>query len=129
MNCRNKFKEALDDDLNVSRALTEVFNFMNEVNKLKNSLNFKQAQEIKKFIFEIDSVLGFIKPLYQDYQKKKNELLKNKTIHSLLEKREKLRKNKNYAAADQIRKQLLKKGLIIEDRPKGFMVKMIYQNL
>jgi cysteinyl-tRNA synthetase len=127
---RNKFQTALDDDLNISRALTEIFDFMSKINlTMSDVVNIDQAQEIKKFIFEIDSVLGFIEPIYKNYQKKKNQLFKNKTIQDSLKKREVLRKNKNYAAADKIRKQLLKKGLIIEDRQRGYVVKMIGQKL
>lgn len=126
MACRNKFEEALDDDLNISRALAEIFDFMNKINIMTSDvINIKQAREIKKFIFEIDSVLGFIKPFYQNYQNKKNKLLKNKTIQSLLKKREELRKTKNYAAADKIRKQLLKKGIVINDTEKGYNARLI----
>lgn len=124
---RTQFQKSLDDDLNISLAFSEIFNFMNEVNNLttSNVVNKQQTQEIKKFIFEIDSVLGFIKPLYQDYQKKKNELLKNKTIKDLLKTRVKLRKNKDYQTADKIRIELFKKGTIINDTPKGYNVRLV----
>ena len=122
--CRNKFKEALDDDLNISPALAEMFGFMNEINNLINMLNTDQARKIKQFIFEIDSVLGFIKLIYQQYQEKKNKLLRNKTIKILLEKRMGLRKNKDYQAADKIRKELVKKGIVINDTEKGYKVRL-----
>ena len=121
----NKFQEALDDDLNISSALAEMFGFMNEVNNLMNTLNTDQAQEIKQFILEIDSVLGLIKPIYRQYQEKTNKLLENKAIKSLMAKRAKLRKNKDYQAADKIRQKLVKKGIVINDTEKGFNARLV----
>jgi len=122
--CRNKFKEALDDDLNISSALAEIFGFMNEINNLMNGLNTDQAQEIKQFILEIDSVLGLIKPIYRQYQEKINKLLEDKAIKSLMLKRAELRKNKDYQTADKIRKELVKKGIVINDAEKGYKVRL-----
>jgi len=89
-----------------------------------NSLNVSQAKEIKQFIFKIDAVLGVIKPIYQQYQQKLNNMLKDKTIKSLLTKRAELRENKNYQEADKIRKELLQKGVIINDTKEGFSVRL-----
>ncbi len=121
--CRKKFEEALDDDLNISSALAELFNFMNEINNANNLLNASQAREIKQLIKEIDSVLGFIEPFYKEYQAKKTELLKNKNIQSLLEKRNELRKEKKYSEADKIRNQLMEKGIAVNDAPKGNQIR------
>ena len=122
--CRNKFEAGLDDDLNISSAMAELFDFMNEINNLMGSLNSSQAKEIKQFIFEIDAVLGVIKPIYQQYQQKLNNLLKDKIVKSLLAKRAELRKNKDYQAADKIRKELLQKGVIINDTKEGFSARL-----
>ncbi len=122
--CRNKFEAGLDDDLNISSALAELFNFMNEINNLMSSLNAGQAKEIKQFIFEIDAVLGVIKPIYRQYQQNLNKLLKDKTVKSLLAKRAELRKNENYQEADKIRKELLQKGLVINDAKEGFSARL-----
>ena len=122
--CRNKFQEALDDDLNISVAIAVLFDFLNEINNLMKSLNASQAREIKKFIFEIDSVFGFIEPLYREYQEKTDRLLKSRIIKSLLAKRAKLRKNKNYQEADETRKQLLKKQVIVNDAKEGYNARL-----
>ena len=108
----------------MSSALAEMFGFMNEINNLINMLNTDQAQKIKQFIFEIDSVLGLIKPIYRQYQEKINKLLENKAIKSLMAKRAELRKNKDYQAADKIRKELVKRGIVINDAEKGYKVRL-----
>jgi len=124
-NFDNKFEEALDDDLNISAGMAELFNFMNEINNSIKILNAGQAKKIKDAVFEIDSVLGFIKLLYKEYQSKKAELLKDKDIKSLLEKREQLRKEKNFPEADKVRNQLLEKGIVINDTPSGIQVRLV----
>jgi len=121
---RKKLEEALDDDLNISAAMAELFNFMNGTNNLMSKINAGQAKEIKNFIFEIDSILGFIEPLYREYQKKLKGLLSDKTVKSLISRRNELRKNKNYKEADEIRKKLLKKGIIINDSEKGLNTRL-----
>lgn len=122
--CRNKFESGLDDDLNISSAMATLFDFMNEINNLIKSLNASQAKEIKQFIFEIDAVLGVIKPIYKQYQQNLNNLLKDKTIKFLLTKRAELRKNKDYQEADKIRGELLQKGVIINDTKEGFSARL-----
>jgi len=122
---RDDFKKAMGNDLNISSGLASLFDFMNEINKILKNLNLKQAQEIKKYIMEIDSVLGFIDLLYQKYRKQLSELINNKTIKKMLNQRTKARDNKDYKKADKIRIDLLKKGIVIEDTEKGCNVRLL----
>ncbi|MEA2113347.1 MAG: DALR domain-containing protein, partial [Patescibacteria group bacterium] len=116
---KEKFKEAMDNDLNISLALASVFDLMEEIYKIRELISVKQAEKIKKYIFEIDSVLGFIKPLYRQYQERLDKKVRTKKIQVMISKREKTRKEKDYAKADKIRRDLLKEGIIVEDAPKG----------
>ncbi len=122
---RDDFKKAMDRDLNISSGLASLFDFINEINKIMENLNLKQSQEIKKYIIEIDSVLGFIDLLYQKYRKQLSELINNKTIKKMLSQRTEARNNKDYKEADKIRKDLLEKGIIIEDTEKGCNVRLL----
>ena len=122
---RDDFKKAMGNDLNISSGLASLFDFMNEINKILKNLNLKQAQEIKKYIMEIDSVLGFIDLLYQKYRKQLSELINNKTIKKMLSQRTKARNDKDYKKADKIRIDLLKKGIVIEDTEKGCNVRLL----
>ena len=122
--CRKKFEAALDDDLNISLAMTALFDFLNEINNRMKSLNVNQIKKIKQFIFEIDSVLGFMEPIYRQYQGKMNKLLENKAVKSLLAGRTESRKNKDYQTADKIRQKLAKKGIVINDTEKGYNARL-----
>ncbi|MCK5044727.1 cysteine--tRNA ligase [Candidatus Parcubacteria bacterium] len=122
---RNEFKKGMDDDLNISEALAAIFNFINEINKVIKSLNTKQAQKIKDYILEIDSVLGFIKLFYRQHQERLKELTNDSAVKELLAKRVEARKNKDYESADKLREELLKKGIIVNDVQGGYKVRLI----
>ncbi len=122
---RTEFKKGMDDDLNISEALAAIFNFINEINKTIRSLNIKQAQKIKDYILEIDSVLGFIELFYQQYQERLKELANKPEIKELLDKRAEARKNKDYELADRFRENLLEKGIIINDVQDGYRVRLV----
>lgn len=120
---KKNFQKTMDDDLNVSAALAVTFDFMTEINKI-SELGVGQAGKIKKFIFEIDSVFGFIEKYYGDYLTELNKQSKNPEIKSLLGEREKARQNKDYKTSDEIRAKILEFGIVIEDRKTGYILKL-----
>jgi len=108
----NSFQKALDDDLNISLALTSLIDFMKEVNKLidEEKLSKKAAIQILSFLKQIDSVLGVM-----NFEEEKIE----KKLINLIQEREKARKEKNWKKADEIRDLLLKKGIQLDDTKDG----------
>jgi len=109
-----KFISAVADDLNTPEALAVLFEFMNEINKLidENKLPRKNAREILNIILDLDKILGL-----KLKQALKDEIPEE--IKKLLEKREKLRKEKRYAEADAIREKIRAMGYEVEDTPQG----------
>jgi len=109
-----KFISAVADDLNTPEALAVLFEFMNEINKLidENKLPRKNAREILNIILDLDKILGL-----KLKQALKDEIPEE--IKKLLEKREKLRKEKRYAEADVIREKIRAMGYEVEDTPQG----------
>jgi cysteinyl-tRNA synthetase len=108
------FEEAMDDDLNISVALAALFDFVREVNKLldDNVLSKEEAEEVYELMIKIDKVLGVTGEI-----KRKEKLPKE--AEELIRKREEARKAKDWEAADKIREQLRRMGIIIEDTPQG----------
>jgi cysteinyl-tRNA synthetase len=110
------FTAALDDDLNIARAMAALFDFMSAVNKCldRNQISPKGKQDIIASIDRVDSVLGILKDLDpgvpEDIQKRADE-------------REAARKAKDFTRADEIRDRLLEDGWSIEDTPSGPRVK------
>jgi cysteinyl-tRNA synthetase len=109
---KQEFEEALDDDLNVSEALGVVFNLVKDVNRLmdEKKISKSDAEKILEMMNDFDSVLGILK---------REELVLDEEIEKLIEKRSQARKERNFKLADQIRKDLEAKGIILEDTPRG----------
>jgi cysteinyl-tRNA synthetase len=120
-----EFSQALDDDLNVSRAWAAVFDWVRdnnlfyslvqtvEITPLKQS---KAAAELAAWE-RIDSVLGIGVIT--------GEIEIPAEINSLLEARQAARKAKDFKKSDIIRDELKSKGWTIEDTPKGPKLKKL----
>ncbi len=108
-NTKKDFENAMDDDLNISKALAIIFNFVKEVNKVGGGK--KALKLIKKF----DKVLGL--------NLKVEKIKIPKIILTLIKKRELARNKKDWKKADKIRNEIKKKGYFIEDSKSGSIIK------
>ncbi len=106
------FEEGLDEDLNISPALASIFDMVREVNSLiaEGQISRGEAQETLNLLKRFDAVLGFIRP---------EESTIDEAIEGLIERRNQARGDKNWAEADRVRDELLKKGIILEDTKEG----------
>ena len=108
----SKFDEAMDDDLNTADAISAIFElvkFTNTAVDENSSSEFLEA--LKGEINELADILGI-------KVEKKEELL-DADIEALIEERQAARKNKDFNRADEIRNELLSKGIILEDTRQG----------
>ncbi|MBU0662595.1 MAG: cysteine--tRNA ligase [Candidatus Diapherotrites archaeon] len=112
---RKNFAEKMDDDFNLPAAWAELFDFTREINKplAEGTLGKADAEEILKFLRELDSFLGVF-----TFEARKQEKLSAEEA-SLLEQREAARRNKDFARADELRDALKKKGILLDDTPSG----------
>ncbi len=67
---------------------------------------------MKEKIVELSDICGLL-------VEKKEEGMLDEEIEGLIEERQAARKAKNFARADEIRKELLEKGIILEDTREG----------
>ena len=106
------FEKSMDDDLNISGALAVVFDFVKEINTLmmEGKIGKNNSKEIIELMNNFDKVLGVL----DEKDEKLSEELKK-----LIDEREKARKEKNFARADEIRENLKSKGIILEDTKEG----------
>lgn len=109
---KKDFQEALDDDLNTSEALGVLFTMVKDVNRVteEKKTSSSDASKVLETIEGFDSVLGLLK---------REELILDEEVKALIEKRVKAREEKNFKLADQIRKELEGKGIVLEDTPEG----------
>ncbi|MDD2469598.1 MAG: cysteine--tRNA ligase [Bacilli bacterium] len=105
---KDKFKAALEDDLNTSNALTILFEVIKD-----NDLN----NNTKRYLIE-----DFDKVLSLDLLKDDNFIVDSEfisEIEALIAERNVAKNEKNYAKADEIRDCLLSMGVIISDGSEG----------
>lgn len=103
---QNQFKDAMDDNLNTSLALTTIYDV------LKADINdYTKFELIKNF----DQVLSLDLTKEKEEKKIENE----EEILKLIEERKEAKKDKDYAKADKIREELLTKGIQLVDTKDG----------
>ena len=106
------FNKALEDDLSTPRCLAELWGL------LKDS-SVKPSDALAAAI-DMDGVLGLDLAKEAVLQPEDNEdPAFAADIESLIRKRKEAKTAKNYGRADEIRRQLNEKGIILEDSPQG----------
>lgn len=114
---RDRFTDAMDDDLNTADAISVIFELVKDINTNINELDKKSAENAYNLILELMGVLGLEK-------EEKNEIL-DADIEELIEKRNAARKEKDFKTADEIRDMLKEKGILLEDTAGGVKWKRI----
>lgn len=132
--CQEHFERAMDDDFNTPDALGGIFKLVRAVNTYladdykaaeePSVINLLWAQKVLKEL--LTKVLGF-KLTFQGTTEQQSISVgmdaileySDEKLETIIKKREEARKQKNWALADKIRKELEEQGVILEDRPGG----------
>ncbi len=121
---RRKFIESMDNDLNTPEALAVLFALRRDVNKAIDEggdIGKEAAQLVLDLINEFDRVLAL--DIVKEAQKSVSDEITDEE-KALIEARQQARKERNFQKADCIRDQLLERGIILEDTPKGLRWKI-----
>ncbi len=105
---RNKIMAALSDDFNTREAMKHYLEFVN----FARSLESGDAAAALTFLEELDQIFDIL-------PRETGKGVEDKLIALILDIREQLRKEKNYALADRIREELRSLGIKIEDTKDG----------
>ncbi len=127
-----RFEEAMDDDFNSAVALAELQKLRREINTyLESGISKKTSVDIQSQFNKLGNTLGLfsIPPdewpfgsfgsLKETLPIVKIDISGHDDTDVLIKEREEARKRKDYKRSDEIREQLSKAGIIIEDRPDG----------
>jgi len=109
------FEEALDDDLNTAGALAALFEYVRDTNTAMDAGRFLAGNVTAALdlLDRFDSVFDVMKPTVAEAS------LSDAEVEALIAERAEARKARNWARADQIRAQLLQKGIVLEDTRDG----------
>jgi cysteinyl-tRNA synthetase len=129
---RTGFIEALDDDLNISEALASIFTLIKKANVLKDKgqLVRKDADDLRAFILLVDqsilsvnlaSVTAHMAPIGAG----SGEDAEADDIKKKIDARQKARADRNFKLADEIRQELLRAGIVLEDTKEGIRWKRV----
>lgn len=100
-----RFLDAINDDLNMTVAMSIVWEIMKTPQKSK---------QLKDLLLKFDEVLGFD---LVNYKKETQKLPEE--IQDLVCQRDEARQNKNWAESDRIRDLLINKGYSVKDTKEG----------
>jgi cysteinyl-tRNA synthetase len=126
----SRFHEAMDDDFNTAQVLGHTFDLVRELNRFLDHQPTAAQMSSRK-----DKVEECFKPLRdslglfgQDprayFQAQKEKVLKEGAmsdgeIQGKIAQRKQARTDKDFARADQIRKELAERGILLKDNPDG----------
>jgi len=111
----NEFENGMDDDLNTAAALAAVFEYIRDTNSTMDAGGFRKGDvaSARDVMQRFDSVFDVLRPGEQAGG------IPDAEIEALIDERIQAKKSRNFARADQIRAELVERGVVLEDTKEG----------
>jgi len=116
-----KFEAAMNDDLNTAVALSVIFELVRLSQMLFEEKNVTKAgfEAVDDLFRELGgNCLGIVKDQYPQVDSGDEQLIGG-LVNILIEQRSRVRKRKDFTAADQLRNKLDRLGIVLEDGGDG----------
>ncbi len=110
------FHESMDDDFNSARAIGHLFDLSRHVNRALDDGLGSEARAAARALLRLARVLGL-------FWKAPGAESWDSGVLALAEEREGARKARDWKKADALRRELLDRGVLVEDSPGGFRLK------
>jgi cysteinyl-tRNA synthetase len=110
-----RFREAMDDDFNTSEAVAALFDLANEANRTA-------SPALKRQLRALGGLLGILGRESEEFLQSPmgpGAGIPDARIESLIKERNEARGSKNFRRADEIRGELLRDGIVLEDGSHG----------
>ncbi|MEO5340183.1 MAG: cysteine--tRNA ligase [Magnetococcus sp. MYC-9] len=120
-----RFLAAMDDDFNTPQAIAVLFELAKRINRAVASpeqtgaerTELEQSVALLRRLAAILGLLGEEPDLY--FHRQKTDEMADAEVEALIQQRLEARKNRDFAAADRIRQQLLETGITLQDGKEG----------
>jgi cysteinyl-tRNA synthetase len=126
-----RFTDAMDDDFNTAQALGHLFDLVRNVNRVaadaaqRNAANVELFRRVRLIFDDISQVLGIFNSEPAAFaerlkaRKVAQSTVSPEEIERLIVERTEARKGKDFKRSDEIRDDLLAKGIMLLDSPQG----------
>jgi cysteinyl-tRNA synthetase len=124
-NIETRFNAAMNDDFNTPEAIATLFELTREINRvlrLESVEDRAQAFGLSVILRKLGAILGLLQSNPVDFLQGEADAgqgLSGEQIEQQIEARHNAKVAKDFALADQIRKDLLEVGVILEDSKNG----------
>ena len=113
----SRFNAALDDDFNTPIALSILFELAKQVNSAREQ-DIDLANALAQLLIKLGGYIGILQMHAEDFLKQ-GITLSDAEIDAKIKQRDQARSNKDFAQSDQIRDELAKLGIVLEDSANG----------
>jgi cysteinyl-tRNA synthetase len=126
--CERRFYEAMEDDFNTAVALSAIFDLSTILNRFIDEGNAAARPAIikgGKVLVQLANLLGLLTDnvdqfIHDETLRHLSSLgMDEHTVNDMVNARTEARKAKDFAKADEIRRDLLEKGILLLDTPGG----------
>ena len=110
-----RFREAMDNDFNTPEAVAVLFDLANEINRVHSPTLARQLRAL-------GGLLGLLGRRSEEFLRAEagpGGGISDAQIAALIVERDEARRARNFRRADEIRDELLRKGIGLEDGPQG----------
>ncbi len=117
----DRFTQAMDDDFNTPEAMAVLFDLAREINR-ERGVDAERATALSGTLRRLGGVLGLLQQNPDVWLKSRpgaTEGFSDHDIQRLIERRQRARSGRDWAAADRIRNELVEAGVQLEDGPDG----------
>ena len=109
------FDKSLDDDLNTAEALAAIFEYIRDTNSAMDSGEFRSGNcaDANAVLTRFDSIFDVLTATVA------SSGITDAEVEALIKERQDARKARNFKRSDEIRAELLERGVVLEDTKEG----------